>query len=630
MMVRIQLEKVSRAFTGPVPQRALRDVTLTIEQGEWVSIEGPSGGGKSTLLNIIALLDNPSEGTYLLDGADVGGATEPERARLRSGTFGFIFQNFHLLDRRPVIDSVELGLMHRGVPASERLDRAIRALRAVGLESMAERPANTLSGGQRQRVAVARALASQTPVVVADEPTGNLDSESGKHVIDALSALHASGATIILVTHSSEIAEHAERRVRIVDGVLTELPAGDLMRSSKPIVPPVAPGVPSKVRSTDLVADAMRSLRSRLGRTLTLLAAVAAGIGLTLATLGVSQSAQAQVADTFDAHLNRYVTIGWPPGADFATEALDSDLESRVGAIPGVDHAGVLTDFGEHQIQPSSKRDAFGVAALAAASDVLRAAELGVRWAPGADRSLGSGEVLIGTSLADQMSLGTLDTSPTVMVDGRDVAVAGVIEDSPRLPALLGQAVLSLDDSHYLGVPVSSQVLILTRAGAAQVVARGAPAAVDPFEPASLTVSAPTDPRELRTQIEASVQIALAVVSIAMLLAAVISLANAMSSAIAERRQEFGLRRAVGALPRHVSGLVFVESTAIGLLGGAAGLTIGFAAILVTTIINRWAPVFDVRLAPLALVAGVLIGFLGGIAATARAIRIQPSEALRA
>lgn len=193
---------------------------------------------------MIALLDTPTDGRYLLHGRDVSEASENERARLRSDSFGFIFQNFHLLERRRVADSVELGLIYRGVAAPGRRQRAVRALEAVGLAGMADRPVNTLSGGQRQRVAVARALASAAPVVVADEPTGNLDSESGRQVIEALSTLHKAGATVLLVTHSAEVAAHAQRHVRIVDGRLEELPGSAGVPDGAALSPAAITGPP--------------------------------------------------------------------------------------------------------------------------------------------------------------------------------------------------------------------------------------------------------------------------------------------------------------------------------------------------------------------------------------------------
>ncbi|MFC4243713.1 ATP-binding cassette domain-containing protein [Gryllotalpicola reticulitermitis] len=635
-MTHIRLERIGREFPGTPPLRALDEVSLEVLQGEWVSVVGPSGGGKSTLLNIVALLDAPTAGTYLLDGVDVAGVSERTRSRLRSERFGFVFQSFHLLDRRPVIDSVELGLLYRGLPAAERAERARAALDAVGLADFADRQAKVLSGGQRQRVAVARALASASPIVVADEPTGNLDSASGEQVLNALDALHRAGSTIILVTHSPEVAARAPRSIRIADGrvsnpdsVATAAPAAEQPDEDVRVPSAAAPGRPATLRLRDLFSDAFASLGSRMRRTVALVSAVAIGIGLTVATVGFSQSAQSQVSQNFDAHLNRYVTVSWPSGVDLTAAAADTEIASRVAGIDGVERAGMLVDHGAHVIRVSPTRPAFSAPMLTATAGVPQAAELTVRWAPGIRHRIQPGQALVGRSLADQLQLGTVDSSPTILIDGRAVAVVGVIAESPRVPALSGQVLLSPGDGEYLGEPSGAKLLALVRPGAAQVVARAAPLAADPFEPGRLDVEAPPDPQQLRTEVEGSVRLALGIVSAVSLAAAVVSLGNAMSSAIAERRPEIGLRRALGAMPRHIAGLVVVESAIIGLIGGIGGLVLSIAGILGVTIANRWVPVLDVRLIPLALIGGVLIGGIGCVAAAVRAIRVQPSDALR-
>ncbi|WP_258132380.1 ABC transporter ATP-binding protein, partial [Microbacterium sp. MYb62] len=197
---------------------ALDDVSLRIGQGEFVAIVGPSGGGKSTLLNVLGLLDFPDGGEYLIDGAAMPSQEGATTARIRSTAFAFVFQAFHLLLSRPVRHSVELGLMYRGVKA--RAEPATAALERVGLAGRAEEIASHLSGGQQQRAAIARAIASNARIVLADEPTGNLDSENARLIIAELQALNKAGATVIVVTHSADVAAAADRQLRIRDGRL--------------------------------------------------------------------------------------------------------------------------------------------------------------------------------------------------------------------------------------------------------------------------------------------------------------------------------------------------------------------------------------------------------------------------
>src|SRR5690242_14308927 len=207
----IKLEDVSKVFlTDEIETHALSGIQLEIKTGEYVSIAGPSGCGKSTLLSIIGLLDTPSGGTYVLNDRPAQGLTAAERARVRNRQIGFIFQSFNLIGDLTVYENVELPLTYRGMPAAERKQRVTQALERVGMAHRAKHLPSQLSGGQQQRVAVARALGGSPAVLLADEPTGNLDSHNGEAVMNLLSELHGSGATIVMVTHDSRFSRSEE------------------------------------------------------------------------------------------------------------------------------------------------------------------------------------------------------------------------------------------------------------------------------------------------------------------------------------------------------------------------------------------------------------------------------------
>ena len=215
----IQIERLSKVFrTEEVETVALNDVHLKVKEGEFVAIMGPSGCGKSTLLNILGLLDNPSSGSYMLNGTDVSKFTEAQRTNLRKGVIGFVFQSFNLIDELNVYENIELPLLYMGVPAAERKKRVEAAMDRMAIAHRVKHFPQQLSGGQQQRVAIARAVVANPKIILADEPTGNLDSKNGREVMDLLTQLNKEGTTIVMVTHSQHDAGFAGRTINLFDG----------------------------------------------------------------------------------------------------------------------------------------------------------------------------------------------------------------------------------------------------------------------------------------------------------------------------------------------------------------------------------------------------------------------------
>ncbi len=218
----ILMRGLGLTYPGPPPVTALRPCDLRIDRGEFVTIVGPSGSGKSSLLNIAGLLDTPTRGTYFLDGIDTAAADEAQRAALRSERIGFVFQSFHLLPHRSAQDNVELAMLYQSTPRRARSRRAAGVLTRVGLGHRAHALPTQLSGGERQRVAIARALVAEPSLLLCDEPTGNLDTETASAILDLLDRLHEDGMTIAVITHDAQVAARGQRTITIRDGVLTD------------------------------------------------------------------------------------------------------------------------------------------------------------------------------------------------------------------------------------------------------------------------------------------------------------------------------------------------------------------------------------------------------------------------
>lgn len=218
----VELEAVSRTFAGSPPVEAVRSTDLTVNEGEYVSVVGPSGSGKSTLLHLLGCLDRPTDGTYRLRSIDVGALPDGKRTALRGREIGFVFQSFHLLPHRTVLENVVTGMLYNRTPRRQRRSQATEALERVGLGHRMGFTPTKLSGGERQRVAIARAIAAGPSLLLSDEPTGNLDTATTESLLDLFDELRSDGLTLIVITHEAAVSRRADRRIEIVDGVIAE------------------------------------------------------------------------------------------------------------------------------------------------------------------------------------------------------------------------------------------------------------------------------------------------------------------------------------------------------------------------------------------------------------------------
>ncbi|WP_327257711.1 ABC transporter ATP-binding protein [Streptomyces sp. NBC_01244] len=219
----ILLERVGLTYPGPPPVAALKDCDLTLARGEYATVVGPSGSGKSTFLNVVGMIDAPTTGRYLLDGVDTGALRDADRTALRGQRIGFVFQAFHLLPHRSALENVMLAMVYNGTARKDRRGRALEALVRVGLGHRIDALPTRLSGGERQRVAIARALVASPSLLLCDEPTGNLDTDTAGSILELLDELHADGMTILVITHDPQVAQRGQRTISVRDGVLSEM-----------------------------------------------------------------------------------------------------------------------------------------------------------------------------------------------------------------------------------------------------------------------------------------------------------------------------------------------------------------------------------------------------------------------
>lgn len=666
----VDIQGVSQHFMqGDTQIDVLKNIDLKVRYGEVVAILGPSGSGKSTLLNILGLLSTPASGSYLLDGTDTATFNAAQRAEARLDSIGFVFQAFHLIEHKNVYRNVELPLIYRGVPKAERAQRVTDTLALLGLSHRTDAPITTLSGGEKQRVAIARALIGEPALLLCDEPTGSLDEELTREVIDLLRECTGEQQSTIVITHDPLVAEHCDRVLRMHEGQLIEQ---DAPRQEETAVRAslnqlsFAEEQASKPQGSGRAPWALASLKEawdatvhRVRRNIFTMLGVVLGIASLVLTVGLTATISGQLADSFDIFRAKYLTISSTRTEPLSRAELLSLAASenyrRVSQLNGVTGTALVDQLDESaDIQRGP--DNFGerganvtAAVLAATPSIFSVQGHELVWG----RTFDEGHVerndkvvVLSESVMRQLAL-PYSLGVTVYIHDEPYTVIGVVRENPSLTLSYGSVYLPLGakpgaDAEEAQPAAgggaaaaqtgkrSTQIVVSTVAGAANQIAEEAPYALSPERPALYSVSVPPEPKTLREAVDQQQRTMLISMSVITLVIGAMGIMNTFLVAVMERRREVGLRLAIGM--RH-SGILLqfsAEALLTGILGAVAGIVLAVNGISIVSLMNRWTPIISADTILLGLGAGALVGVLAGLYPAAKASRIDPAQTLAA
>ncbi len=634
----IELRGISRRFVnGDLEVEVLHGIDLVIHPGEFVAIMGASGSGKSTLMNILGCLDRPSSGSYHLHGRDVSALDRDELARLRREDFGFVFQSYNLIGSATATENVEVPAVYCGMPAHERHARAHALLGELGLgERLGHRP-NQLSGGQQQRVSIARALMNGGRILLADEPTGALDSQSGADVMRLLSRLSAQGHTVILITHAREVAEHAHRIIEIRDGRILADPGPALPEGPEP---DFSPHVDRSSRLTDIVEatrTALRALRANVFRAILTLLGIVIGVASVIAMLAIGDGATQEVVDRISMMGSNLLTVR--PGAPNlrgreTTVTLVPDDVAAIRELPNVATAipeqssNVTVRYAgadqRTQINATSADYPFA-RAWPIASGTFFTAEDETRYATVA---------VLGQTVADALLPGADPLGKFVLINNIPFRVIGVM--APKGANAWGQ-----DQDDVVFVPYTTGSLRLT----GQRYLRNVTVAVENVEAiddtqadvqALLLGRHGVEDFQIRnmasiidsvSETQNTMTILLGSIAAISLLVGGIGVMNIMLVSVTERTREIGIRMATGARMRNILQQFLIEALVVSALGGAIGVVFGLGT---AALIEAFGTPVRYALAPVLLAFGCAFatGLLFGYLPARKAARLDPVVAL--
>jgi macrolide transport system ATP-binding/permease protein len=634
----IKLAGVTKTFqNGDLSTRVLHGIDLEIYPGEFVAIIGQSGSGKSTLMNILGCLDKPSEGEYYFSGKNVSSFDADELAQLRREAFGFVFQSYNLLAGSTACENVEMPATYSGMPPEERRERATDLLSSLGLHARLDHRPNQLSGGQQQRVSIARALMNGGQIILADEPTGALDSNSGKEVMKLLKNLSEQGHTVILITHDAHVANHAHRLIEISDGVIVADP-GPSDVNNTPILEPKLHGEPSfSTEIAEGAKTAFRSLRSNVFRTVLTLLGIVIGVGSVITMLAIGDGAKKAVVDSISAMGSNLLIVR--PGGPEQRRAWEirSLVPEDVKAINELPHvAAALPELtGNYTLRYGNVDVSTDINATGFKYPTVR------KWdvAEGTffteeDENTYATVAVLGTTVKRKMFGDEDPLGKYIIVNNVLFQVIGVMaergadaggqdqDDKVMVPYTTGSlrifgrrflrnVTVSVTHEAYMqDVQTSVSSLLMERHGTEDFTIRNMASLIDTLSATQNTMT-----------------ILLGSIAAISLLVGGIGVMNIMLVSVTERTREIGVRMATGARTRNIMQQFLIEALTVSALGGVIGVILG---LLCAALVGRFGMPIDYSLAPvvLAFSCAFLTGLIFGFLPARKAARLNPVTAL--
>jgi len=646
----LELDSVTKVYGAQPPVPALRGVSFSVRRGELVAIVGPSGSGKSTLLHVMGTLERPSSGVVRIGGIDAARLSDRELSLLRAREIGFVFQQFFLAEHATARENVADGLLYVGVPAAERYRRADQALERVGLSDRANFKPTTLSGGERQRVAIARALVGRPAIVLADEPTGNLDSATGTSIMELIRELNRAGATIVMITHDEGLADQLPRQIRMLDGEVVS----DIRRDDAVSVAPVdgarrdekAAGRPGdgRLAPTDRLRVASVGLRARPLRAALSALGIAIGTAAIVGVLGLSSSSQSGLLAEIDRLGTNLLTVEAGQSFTGGEAKLPGDARARVTHLSNVQlvtDAALMKDVKVYRNSMIPVAKSGGLDVRATSLNLLSVLNTGV--AHGAWLNAGTARepvAVLGSVASERLGIDRIDPHQRIWLGNRWFEVAGILEPSPLAPEIDSSALIGYPAAErYLGYvsmvrgeetagpPSSIYVRAATghEAAVQELLARTA----NPEAPNEVNVSQPSDVLTARAAATGAFDSLVLGLGVVALIVGAIGVANIMIVSVLERRSEVGLRRALGATEGQIRAQFLGESILLAVIGGTIGVLGGAAATAVYASSQSWAVVIPVQAWLGGIGSAILIGALAGLLPAVRASRMPPTAALR-